>query len=337
MLHPISVNPRFLKGGRMDLLRVQSTLRPGRSISSADRFVAWLFLLQIIPPDPSAWPTKLHSLLQAYRSWLVSLGLADSVAASPPVPGDASERIHLDVVRTGRLLFFLPTDSRAQASPDESDPFFEYADHIRRIERLLRVCATVTPQCDCLQGVSEIATVFYFVAVSNYFDFKNGTFCDPSACEWSEALACFSVQQVLASGHLLPFFVTEDRSHVIAQQLEPFAALVRKRLPQSAATLASAGIEPVYYALRWFTLLFSQEHDLPSLLIIWDNLFVHFTAFSTYLRYMALAHLRSGEAALVPRNSSKSLHALQHLDVSGRAGEIIAAAERFWAADRGHR
>jgi hypothetical protein len=327
MLPDARVNPEFLEAGAMDFARVKSAITSGRPLSSGDRFYAWLFLLHVMPAALSEWPAEFSALRQSYRVRVDALG----------PPGDArdgaAEQIRIDVVRTGRLLFFLPTEAQVEVPAGESDPFFEYRDHFRRIERILRVLARITSQCECMQGINEIATVFYFVSLENYFDSKTRTFSHPDACDWAEAFACFFVQQVLTTGNLLPFYLTADRSRMIAQQLEPFALLLERHFPKCAAILKSAGVEPVYYALRWFTLLFSQEHDLPSLLLIWDDLFLHFSAFRSYLCYMGVAHVHLGEASLAPKDSSKSLHAVQHLKVSGRAGEIIEIAERLWAAD----
>jgi hypothetical protein len=300
-------------------------------ISSSDRFYAWLFLLHVLPPTVSDWPAEFSILLQNYRTWVETAGLSDWLTR--PAEDPATEQIRIDVVRTGRLLFFLPTEAKIEVPPGETDPFFEYREHFRRIERILSILTRITSQCECMQGINEIATVFYYASLEHCFDSKTRTFCHPDVCDWAETLACVFVQQVLTTGNLLPFYVTTDRSRMISQQLQPFAALLERHFPKCAAILKSAGVEPVYYALRWFTLLFSQEHDLPSLLLIWDNLFLHFSAFRSYLYYLAVAHVHLGEGKLVPRDSSKSLHAVQHLKLSGRAEEIVEIAEQLWAAD----
>jgi hypothetical protein len=334
-IHPLDhlsrLNPAFLDlthPNQIDLSKVISHLTTSQTITTDDRFYCWLLLLHVLTVHFSDWPTEFAVLLSSYQTWVESSGFSIT-------ENSLSERLHTDVLRASRILLFLPTDSHTVASPDESDPLFEYQGHLHRIERLLCVFTKVAVGRECIQGMNEIATVFYFVALGPYFDSKTRTFCQPDACDYAEALAYFCVQQVFATGNLIAFYSTMDRSRMIEHELQPFSLLLEKHFPKTANILKSAGVEPVYYALRWFTLLFSQEHDLPSLLMIWDNLFAHFTHFRQYLYYVGLAHLQIGEERLVPKDSSRSLHAVQHLKVSGRTGEIIGIAEKLWTIDHG--
>ena len=52
-------------------------------------------------------------------------------------------------------------------------------------------------------------------------------------------------------------------------QVEEFSALLRQKDLQLWTHLDSLQVAPVYYAVRWLTLLLTQELELPDVLRLW--------------------------------------------------------------------
>jgi hypothetical protein len=226
--------------------------------------------------------------------------------------------IHTDLLRTGSVAHALPTmiDSDSE-------------EHYRRLERLLFVYASVSEHGNYSQGFNELAVVFYHVWLQHFIDAND----DPVALPRAEAAAFFMMQQVLGGGRLLELYATVQMHALVGTHLIPFERLLEKHFPRAAGILHQMGIPPVYYSLRWFSVLFSQEHDLASVLMIWDSLFAHFSCFREYLFYVGLGHMTFVEGRLEPGDSSRTMHAVKHLEVEGKAKEIIDTAEQLWAQD----
>jgi hypothetical protein len=94
--------------------------------------------------------------------------------------------------------------------------------------------------------------------------------------------------------------------------LSEFERVAEQRLPTVAEVLKHHEITSIFYALRWFTLLFSQEHDIGSLLPIWDELFIHSENFMEYLIHMGVAHLEAVSRNISMNSYTQSLEAVQH-------------------------
>jgi hypothetical protein len=226
--------------------------------------------------------------------------------------------IRTDLLRTGSVANALPTmiDSDCE-------------EHYRRLERLLFVYASISEHGGYSQGFNELAVVFYHVSLQHFIYADD----DPVALPRAEAAAFFMMQQVLGGGRLLELYATGGMHAAVGAQLIPFERLLERHFPRAAGILRQMEIPPVYYSLRWFSLLFSQEHDLASVLMIWDRLFAHFSCFREYLYYVGLGHMTYVEGKLNPADSSRTMHAVKHLEVEGKAREIIDTAEQLWAQD----
>lgn len=66
---------------------------------------------------------------------------------------------------------------------------------------------------------------------------------------------------------------TQLSHHGITSTLERFSSRLHARDPELATDLDEKGLEPTFYAFRWFTCLAPGGLGLPDTIRLWDSLF----------------------------------------------------------------
>jgi hypothetical protein len=151
-----------------------------------------------------------------------------------------------------------------------------------------------------MQGFNELVTPFYDVL-----------------------LKCVDrLFNVLTKTGLDDFYTEQDQPSIVLGRIKQFAYVIR-----------SLRLHPRFYCLRWFTLLFAQEHDLPTLLLIWDSLLAHFSGFLDYLYCMAIGHIHAVEGKLSKANYAQTLGALQNLEIVTEIKSMLVFANQCWEED----
>jgi hypothetical protein len=298
-----------------------------------DQCIAWLVLLGVFPDSPFDWPEKRSSLISEYRSLIDTLSVSEwhtrFVAAGChredlPVPDDAEMwSIHVDVVRTIRHIIFLPP---AEALKDAPDNFMGlYAAHMRRIERILYAFALTNSSMTYGQGFNELAAILYFVntiAIHSLTD-------DPFEAE-ALTFACF--RQLMTASEIWCYYVVSDGTAMVMQRMDEFFALLRRHLPRVHAVLERLGISPMHFGVRWFNVLFAQEHQMSVVLMIWDSLFAHFDELMQYAGYIAVAHIEAVSGRISETNFSVTMKTLQPVKIVNIC-PVLRRAEEMWRAD----
>lgn len=341
----------------------QNTKRGLDANPKIDRSLSWLILLKIYPQDKTKWPSVFHELKDQYFDYVNFTNLQDwhKNQISPQITiDDFGEEmhdmgiIHGDVVRSGRLFFFLPCHPilYPQKVAEQGDVLFEFQAHLRRLERLLYVFRTLHKGLGYMQGFNELAIPFYYVMLQPYrksnqpsstkASSENNedihTYNDEGITEnildIVEALTFHCFQKIMTETALSELYTTQDDSSIIKHHLKKFEMLMKKHLPKCADAIQSLNIHPIFYCLRWFILCFAQEHDFPSLLIIWDSLLAHYKTFVDYLFYAGLGHIKMVENKIELKQYSATIEALQHLHVSGKVKDILDYANQKWEEDK---
>lgn len=303
-----------------------------------DRATAWLALLHIYPLDPTTWVQTYQNIKKTYWDFVEFNLLKDWHKKNLPnqipieeynLPDKGNQimgTVHGDIVRTGRTIFFLPPKPIPGPPPEQADELmFQFGEHARRLERILYVFARMNPGLGYMQGFNELVTPFYYVFLK----------CTPifnDDIDLVEALSFQCLQALLTETTLNEFYTTTDNSSIIMHNLMGFNELLKKHLPDEFKIIDSLNIHPLLYCFRWFNLLFSQEHELPFLLFIWDALFAHFDEFMSFVNYVAMGHLWFIRDRLVPGNYGGTITKLQNLiDIDIK--EVIRFANLCWDKD----
>jgi hypothetical protein len=306
-----------------------------------DRALAWLSMLGIYPDEPQKWVSTYtnhkrmyfqfaqeHGVDQwhlrniAHQIQLREFGLDDNALIGI---------VHGDIVRTGRTMFFLPplpipTDDPAQ----RSEQMYEWGGHARRLERILYIFGRLNRGLGYMQGFNELIVPFYYVLLLAQSILN-------SDMDLVEALAFHCLMTLLNESTLNEFYTTTDHSSMIMHQLEDFENVLRRHLPNVAALIKELDIHPLLYCFRWFNLLFSQEHELPTLLLIWDGLLAHFDPqdpprLMRFVFYVAIGHINDIQVRLEKGNYAATMHTLQNL-TNLNIKAIIGFANACWLKD----
>jgi hypothetical protein len=215
--------------------------------------------------------------------------------------------ISVDGVRAMRI-YFLPVDLVRREGVDPNDPGPNFQENFRRLERILFASATRSPT-GYIRGLDNLAIVLYFIALDHFFDSWTGHFASGDM-DLYEVLTYSMLHNLIVEGHMDTLLSNFKARNGILCHLTAFEHQLVKLLPYDAV-LAQLGITPMHYAIRWFILLFAQEHDLPCILTLCDGLFAHFSDLADYLIYLGIAHIWAAADRGDPGDYWKTLNALQ--------------------------
>jgi hypothetical protein len=147
----------------------------------------------------------------------------------------------------------------------------------------------------------------------------------------AEALTCHCFQRLIEKTDLLDLYPKPDNFSVVVRRLDTFQTLMQKHVPGSAQIILNARTDPMFYSLRWFTLLFAQDFDLPQLQVTWDVLFAHFDHLTDFVMYVGVAIVGLLYPHLV-RSRSNPLDVLCNIPLSDYV-KIGCLANHFYCAD----
>lgn len=305
-----------------------------------DRAVAWLALLHVYPMQPNEWMSVCDEAKKSYWDFVEIYEMGEWHLRNYPCQLQIQqfecsnkrlmEIIHGDIVRTGKSIFCFkpaPIPLREGESVKPADEaMYQFAGHARRLERILYIFSTVNPGLGYMQGYNEVLCPLYYVMYEAISLFRN---------DWDlvEALVFKCFQVMMTESRLNEFYTTADKSSIILHRLNDFTALIRKHIPNVGSVLDRLDIHPLLYCYRWFNLLFSQEHDFSTLLLIWDDLLGHFDELMDFAFYIGLGHIKELEKQIMNlREYANVLSVLQNLnDINIK--NVLKAANDFWEAD----
>ena len=298
-----------------------------------DRAVAWLVLLDVFPKKAEEWNQLKDQMVELYTIFMEEYKVKDwTKRIFPPNVKKAEFHvddnnimaiIHGDVVRSGRHFFFLPPDDIPEgANPNDIQAPFTY--HIRRLERILYIFSQTNPSLSYMQGFNELVIPLYYVLIQ-----AKTMFLDDYIM--IEALTYKMLQNLLTNTDIQEFYATKDQTQTqtLMSKLQRYESILQKNLPNIYDILQSLSLSPLYYAYKWFNILFSQEHDLPVLLILWDSLFANIGNIVEYSFYLGVAHVQVVAPSLNPTSFTKSIEVLQNLKIPN-ALAVIKEANIMW-------
>jgi hypothetical protein len=227
------------------------------------------------------------------------------------------ELIHGDIIRTGHHIHYF----------SYPDPLLPYHIHMRRMERILYLFASVNRTMSYMQGFNEIVAVLYYVFSEAVIFFNY---------DWLalEAFVFYTFQRILSVTKLSELFTTQDQSSLILGLMKHFMDLMEKHLPTAAMIVKKHNIHPLHFCYRKLNLVFSQDHDMTGLVLLWDGLFAHFLEFVEFEYYIVIGLLAMVQELLDPEDYSQTMIALQKLNgCANDPRKLLESANRFWNED----
>lgn len=323
-------------GSAIDLQKIAEICNNGLGeCPPEDRFFAWLSLIGIFPSNPEIWPEKVEEMTKNYAGFVNDQNMIDydqkiienltGIMEFGVNDNHLMSLIHGDVARTGHHIIHFPNpdlDAKPTCEDDNLHPFHE---HMRRIERILYIFAKCNPSMSYMQGFNEIVSVFYYVFSSAIIIFNYKWFK-------MEAVLFFTFQRIFAETGIADFYTTQDNSSLIHRRMAAFEKMVKNHLPNASKTISDLNIHPLLYSFRWTNLLFSQDHDIPELLLIWDTLFAHYGNLIEFGNYIGIAQISVLQELFIKGDYAQTMTVLQKLKISDPT-PILRLANHFWNED----
>jgi hypothetical protein len=169
------------------------------------------------------------------------------------------------------------------------------------------------------QGADRFLWICYIVALAG-----------SSTVEEADALAFHLTKATLdvAAAHGFP------KTRELEPQLRILDGEIEREAPEVAAGLATYRHTAFHYASRWVLLWFADEHDLPGILAIWDNVIGVIGRnprdLRKYLYALAVAH---AVAVPVPRDGVPMLQAIQQHRQWNIAEILERAKPKGWCSE----
>lgn len=319
------------------------------------RAALWKLLLGYLPVDVFRWDSTLASARAAYPGLVGELleRLEGEAQASGPSLEDGEaveerplgqlqeilEQIGKDTYRTrSEMEFFMHridgSDDGLDISSKSSDAEEEPPDiatpsrHYDVVARILLLYARLNPGVRYVQGMNELLAPLYYLFAQDPLNRK---------CAEADAFFCFS----LLMGSMRDAFVKDldytDQGMI--GQTHLFCDLLREKDEELWQHLESCGVEPVFYAVRWLTLMLAQDLEMPEVLCLWDALLGDLAQPRQprqrprpLLHYVCVSIVVRLREALLAGDFAVCLGLLQH-GPAFAVEEVLQAAARFRSAD----
>ncbi|KAK8870979.1 hypothetical protein M9Y10_008892 [Tritrichomonas musculus] len=308
-------------------------------MTAEDRTLAWLVLLHIYPLIPNQWGDRFDQVVDPYLNYMDEFKLNDWHLRSFPsqislemINSDLEDpqqmvTINIDIMRMNRCIQFFKF-SDEEDCPEGVDPmYFYHMEHVRRIERILYIFSKTMLEFGYIQGMNEIAFIFYYVYHLTLPIFKD-KMENVESFVYQSLVSLFKLTNI---GHL--YLISKNATSVI-EALKPFSAIIEEQLPELSRYLQRLNIQPVLYSFQWFSIMFTQKHDIPEVLPIWDSLLAHLDCFLEYEFYIGLAHLAVINNRLLKLDYGDALTLLQG-KCSTPGLEILRICRKYWIKTHG--
>ena len=302
-----------------------------------DRAIAWLILLGVYPKVANDWYYDHEKITDEYMNLVKDVCHMDGYEKLK-IPEQISKEyfnvedksilslIHSDIIRTRRVICFFPIDVSETPKENPENTLELWSEHMRRLERLLYIFGKLNGSLSYMQGFNELASVFYYLFLSSKSLFGNNL-------DEIEALSLRCLQQLLTGTRLSELYSTHNNLSILRYRLKDFNYIFQKHLPKIAELFTKFEIDPLQYCYKWFNILFAQEYDLPTLLIVWDSFFAHFDDLITFLFYFGVAHIKALSDEFDDKDPSIILMAL-HSKRERNVYPTLKDANEMYLADK---
>lgn len=334
--------PRIL-GSDLNVLRSLATEGLPDEVPAL-RAAVWKLVLGYLPPDFFRWDVVLADARETYATFVLDLqdeirdlGIDCTRASSrEDQVGRCAEfldQVNKDIFRTrsdldffGRPLGCGPQRDPAlvaqeQARRDSAQCYVDVATprcHYDALARVLLVYARLNPVVSYVQGMNEVCAPLYYV------------FAQDPLCADAEADTFFCFSALMS--HVRDAFVKgmDHTDQGLFGQVEEFSALLRRKDLQLWTHLDSLQVAPVYYAVRWLTLLLTQELELPDVLRLWDALLSDHRRPHPLIQYVCVVMITRARAMLLVGDFSDCLHVLQQCSPLPLEDTLSVAGRMRW-------
>ena len=149
-----------------------------------NRLFAWLVEMGIYPGLTNEWEKRLQVYTNTYNHCIKLFGLENWLNFKEPLhlnfidfglkDNKTMQAIHMDVIRTGRQIYFLKPDPIENDNCKGDDDYLvNFRKHIRRMERIIYIFVSLNQWFSYHQGFNEILQPIYFVSAAAHETLKD--------------------------------------------------------------------------------------------------------------------------------------------------------------------
>ena len=266
------------------------------------------------------------------------------------------EEIHKDVRRTRAQMsfFFMPADKTIEITNDEIVLKADYAieftkntknkiennfeSHADVLTRILYIFAKEFPKIRYVQGMNEILAIIYYQFCldndcdNHQFDEYNQIGLHLKEHEKIEADSYMCFKSLMEE--IQDLFIREkDQSRSgIQTKIKGVNLLLRETSKEIYNHMVDNGVEIQFFMFRWYTLLFTQEYEMPDVLRLWDSLlsFVQFEFNKlgeklSFLNFLCLAAILMKKKEIIESDFAGVMITFQNMDYLDVAYHIKCA------------
>ena len=238
------------------------------------------------------------------------------------------EEIEKDVKRTRSHMHFFSKsaiDEKISSLPYFED-FFKKEElskakcetNADKLTRILYIYAKLNPELRYIQGMNELlAPIYYCFSHDNNPYFQNNVEADSFIC-FEEIMS--RIKDI--------FMRVKDNTEVgINAKLKRIMDIIRVIDKELYLHFQTEKIELQFFAFRWYTLLLTQEFELPDILRLWDSIFSVEDVFE-FMSFLCISILKIKRADIISKDFSGIMLSLQNLE-SVSIDELINMAKKI--------
>lgn len=311
------------------------------------RAATWKLVLGYLPSDIFQWDTVLAASRTAYAGFVRDLasqqlaavtrngelarGDCDDSESEGPSFGDRAlddvyEQINKDIYRTRAELDFFARhlDGRqeiAEGRPRSPANVSSPQRHYDALARVLLLFGKFNPGIRYVQGMNEICAPLYYVFAQ-----------DPLNSDQAEAdtFFCFT----LLMGDMRDAFqkTLDHTENGMIGRIDQFSELLQEKDSVVWKHLDKLEVSPMFYSVRWITLMLTQDLEMPDVLRVWDSLLTDMSRPRPLLHYVCVAMVMLVRDSLLNSDFAECLRVLQHY-APFPVEEVLQLAGRLRTAD----
>jgi hypothetical protein len=254
------------------------------------RSILWKLLLNYLPSNVKEWKDYITDKREDYKNLK-----QDLLSVEEEQLKQVQDEIMKDIKRTKTHMhfFFLPSKENQQETNADV------------MGRILYIFALLHPDIKYVQGMNEILSpIFYCFSNDPNSFFSNTTEADVFYCFENLMLEIKEIfikeKDHTATGiHAKIHYIDKMFEYIDSELYEHFKA---------------QHLEVEYFAFRWYTLLFTQEFNMPDIMRIWDSIIIYNDKFE-FLAYLCVSVIVMNRDRLINKDFSNIMYVLQNLEV----------------------
>eukprot|EP00927_Polykrikos_kofoidii_P060568 TRINITY_DN5550_c0_g1_i3.p1 TRINITY_DN5550_c0_g1~~TRINITY_DN5550_c0_g1_i3.p1 ORF type:complete len:615 (-),score=100.42 TRINITY_DN5550_c0_g1_i3:104-1948(-) len=352
----------------IDLPAVQSLCASGLPDEvPALRAAVWKVVLGYLPTDVFQWDTFLAASRASYndfvaemlqhlgderpatqdngnaasqeRNGLRGINASDDQHVEPEDLKYTLEQINKDIYRTRSELDFFARrvdGSEETESPEERPAFrggqgrvmqdvdvYKPRRHYDALARVLLLYGRLNPCIRYVQGMNELCAPLYYLFAQDPLR------RDDDDVE-ADTFYCFNL---LMSGMRDAFVKSLDHTDGgMIGRIGQFHDLLKLKDPEVWLHLEQQQVSPLYYSVRWLTLMLTQELEMPDVLRVWDSLLSDDSSPRPLLLYLCVARVTWIRTSILAADFTECMHLFQEYP-SQPVDELLHDANRMKAED----